>query len=117
MYSLRSLMIAVRRRRGVFLLVLGGLMMLCLAYCWTAPRQYEARSVVALRVQPASSLNLEGMEALSPASILSTPLQLETLVSELKGRTLGWRVITQMRLYSIEAFAPGFAARFAKFDP
>jgi polysaccharide export outer membrane protein len=73
--------------------------------------------VVALRVQPVSSLTLDAVEPLSPASILSTPLQLETLVSELKGRRLGWRVILGLRLYSSEAFAPGFAGRFSGFQP
>jgi len=117
MYSLRALMAVVGRRRRAFALVLGGLLLLCVLYCAAAPRQYEARSVVALRVQPASSLNIEGAEPLSPASILSTPLQLETLVNEMKGRSLGWRVITGLRLYSAEAFAPGFVGRFAGFDP
>ena len=116
-YSLRSLMEVVGRRRRAFWLVLGGLLLLCLVYCWIVPPQYEARGVVALRVQPASSLNLEGAEPLLPASILSTPLQLETLVNELKGRALAWRVITEMRLYAAESFAPGFGGRFPEFDP
>ena len=114
-YSLGTLAGLVRRRRWFFLGTIGGLLLLCLAYCVVAPNQYEARASVALRVQPVSSLNLDAAEPLSPASILSTPLQLETLVNELRGGQLAWRVITGLKLYESEAFVRGFAGRYPGF--
>ena len=97
--------------------MVGGLIVICLAYCLIAPNQYEASARVALRVQPTSSLTVEAAEAMIPASILSTPLQLETLVNVIRSQQLAWRVITQTKLYKSPAFVRDFAGRFPGFDP
>jgi polysaccharide export outer membrane protein len=93
-----------------------GLILLCLVYCWIAPNQYEATARVALRMQTASSVSLDTAESIAPASILSTPLQLETLVNVFRSERLAWSVITGMKLYESAAFSKDFATRFAGFD-
>jgi uncharacterized protein involved in exopolysaccharide biosynthesis/protein involved in polysaccharide export with SLBB domain len=115
-YSFRELARVVRRHCWFVLGTIGGLLALCVLYCLIAPNQYEATARVALRMQPTSSLTLEAAETLAPASILSTPLQLETLVNELRGEQLAWRVITELRLYQSSAFSRNFAGRFPGFD-
>ena len=115
-YSIRELVGVLRRRRDFFLSVVLGLATLCVIYCLVAPNQYEAEAKAALRMQPASSLTMDAAEAVAPASILSTPLQLETLVMELKSERLAWRVITGLRLYKSRAFVRNFAGRFPGFD-
>ena len=95
---------------------LGALLLLCLTYCVIAPNQYEATARVALRMQPVSSLSLEAAETLAPASILSTPLQLETLANVLRAEQLEWRVITSLKLYQSTAFVRNFSGRFPAFD-
>ncbi|MFC5864905.1 polysaccharide biosynthesis/export family protein [Acidicapsa dinghuensis] len=88
----------------------------CLLYCLIAPKKYDATAVVALRMQPASTLSVEGAETMASASILSTPLELETLVNVLRSEDLRWRVIRGERLYAAAGFDPAFVKRFPKFD-
>jgi polysaccharide export outer membrane protein len=95
----------------------GGLLLLCVAYCLAAPNQYEASARVALRMQPASSLTVDGTEAVAQASVLGTPLQLETLVNRLRAQELSWSVLTGLRLYEQAAFVRNFHKRFPAFDP
>lgn len=114
--SIPSLVAMVRRRRRFLLTTVAGLNLLCLLYCLVAPRQYEASARVALRMQPASSLAVDAAETIAPASILSTPLQLETLANVLRSERLAWRVITRLKLYDSRAFSKSFAARFRGFD-
>jgi polysaccharide export outer membrane protein len=113
--SLRELWEVVRRRRRLAGAVLGGLMLACLLYCLIAPNQYEATARVALRTTPDSSLNLEGQEAMVSASILSAPLQLETLAGELRSEQLAWRVIEELKLYQAPGFAGSFVEKFPGF--
>jgi polysaccharide export outer membrane protein len=101
------------RRRRLVASVVGGLLLLCLLYCLLAPNQYEASARVELRTSPASSLSLGGAEPLISASILSAPLQLETLSNAFRSDQLAWRVITELKLYQ----APGFMGRFAHSFP
>jgi len=116
-YGLRELAGMLWRRRGFVWGTMGGLLLLCVAYCLIAPNQYEASARVALRMQPTSSLTVDAVETMAPASILSTPLQLETLVNVLRSEQLAWRVITGLKLYQSSAFSRSFAVRFPGFDP
>jgi len=115
-HSVRDFVELWRRRRRFFLGTILGLNLLCLLYCLIAPRQYEASARVALRMQAVSSLNVDAAETIAPASILSTPLQLETLVNVLRSERLRWRVITGLRLYESKSFSRSFAGRFPGFD-
>ena len=115
-YSFYELMALCRRRRRFLLGTVGGLLLLCLLYCLIAPNQYEARAEIALRIQATSSLSVDAAETLAPASILSTPLQLETLVNVLRSERLEWRVITSLKLYEAKGFVRNFDARFPGFD-
>jgi len=116
-FSIREIFGIIHRRRWIFFATVGGLLLLCLLYCLLAPNQYEASAKVALRMQPASSLTLGAAETMAPASILSTPLQLETLANVLRSEQLAWRVITEMKLYDAAGFSRNFEARFPRFDP
>ena len=116
-YSFRELVYLLQRRRRFFAGTVTGLLLLCLLYCMIAPNQYEASARVALRMQPGSSLTLDATETMAPTSILSTPLQLETLVNLLRSERLAWQVITQLKLYQSAAFSRSFAGRFPNFDP
>ena len=111
--SLRELAAAVGRRRRLVALLWGGLLLLCLFYCLIAPNQYEATARVALRTSPASSLSMDGSSQVAAASILSAPLQQETVANFLRSDRLAWRVITDLKLYQ----APGFNGRFTKLFP
>jgi uncharacterized protein involved in exopolysaccharide biosynthesis len=111
--SLRELLAVVSRRRYLVASVEAGLLLLCLLYCLIAPNQYEASAKVALRTSPASALNMEASGPLATASILSAPLQQETLANFLRSDQLAWRVITDLKLYE----APGFNGRFARLFP
>jgi polysaccharide export outer membrane protein len=115
-YSIREFADILRRRRRLLLSVVIGLNALCLLYCLIAAKQYEASAKIALRIQPLSSLTVDAAETIAPASILSTPLQLETLASVLRSERLAWRVIAAQRLYASAAFSRKFAARFPAFD-
>lgn len=111
--SLRELVAAVSRRRQVVLAVEGGLLLLCFLYCMIAPRQYEASARVALRTAPASALSLEASGPLAAASILSAPLEQETLANFFRSDQLAWRAILDLKLYK----AAGFNGRFERMYP
>jgi len=111
--SLRELWEVLVRRRLLAGSVLGGLLLLCLLYCLVAPNQYEASAKVALRQAPASSLRLEAADPLATISLLSAPLQLETLADIFRSDRLAWRVITELKLYR----EPGFVRRFDRRFP
>jgi polysaccharide export outer membrane protein len=115
-YSLLDFLGMVRRRRWLLLAIVCGLLALCLAYCLMAPNQYEASAKVALRIQPATSLVLDSAESIAPASILSTPLQLETLANVFRSERLAWRVIGEQRLYDSQGFVRRFGERFPNFQ-
>jgi polysaccharide export outer membrane protein len=91
----------------------GGLLLACLLYCLIAPNQYEASARVALRTSPASSLSLDAVGPLAAASILSAPLQQETVASYLRSDQLAWKVIADLKLFD----AAGFNGRFARLFP
>ena len=116
-YSIHELVDMFRRRRGFLSATIGGLLLLCLLYCLIAPNQYEASARVALRLQPTSSLTLDAGETIAPASILSTPLQLETLADVLRSERLSWRVLTELKLYQSSSFNRRFPKKFPGFDP
>ncbi len=67
-------------------------------------------------MQATSSLTVDSAEAVAPASILSTPLQLETLVNVLRSDQLAWRVITGMKLYESGTFSRNFLEKYPGFD-
>jgi len=114
--SLRELwQVLVRRRRLLFSAV-GGLLLLCLLYCLIAPNQYEASASVAMRTSPTSPLSMETAPLVS-ASILSAPLQLETLANVFRSDQLAWRVIRDLQLYQAPGFKGRFAHRFPGFRP
>jgi polysaccharide export outer membrane protein len=104
----------VRRRRFVGSLV-GGLPLVCLLYCLIAPNQYEAVASVALRTSPASPLSLQAPEFFGSASILSAPVQQETLANVFRSDQLAWNVITGLKLYQAPGFMGNFANRFPDF--
>jgi len=115
--SLRVLWEVLVRRRRMVVAVEGGLLLLCLLYCLIAPNQYEASAKVALRTTPASTLNLEVAETLASASILSSPVQLETLANVFRSEQLAWRVIIELKLYQAPGFMGNFASHFPGFRP
>src|SRR5271157_2785791 len=104
--SLRELWEILVRRWRMVVSVVGGLLLLCLLYCLIAPNQYEASARVALRTSPASA-----------ASILSAPVELETLANVFRSDQLAWRVITELKLYQQPGFRGNFAGRFPDFRP
>jgi polysaccharide export outer membrane protein len=105
------------RRRVAAGAVLGGVLLVCLLYCLIAPNQYEARAQVALRQEPATALGLEAAEPMAAASVLSAPLQLETLASVLRSERLAWAVIVRLKLYTASGFCGRFAKKFPGFKP
>jgi polysaccharide export outer membrane protein len=111
--SLRELAAILYKRRYLFASCEGGLLLLCLAYCLITPKQYEASARVALRTSPASSLNIEAAGPLASASILSAPLQQETLANFFRSDQLAWGVIADLKLYE----AAGFKGRFSSLYP
>ena len=96
---------------------MGGLLLLCLLYCLIAPNEYEASAKVALRTAPASSLSLQAAEPFAAVSILSAPLQQETLANVFRSDQLAWRVISDMKLYREPAFMGRFQRKFPGFRP
>ena len=114
--SLRELWQVLVRRRRLLFSVVGGLLLLCLLYCLIAPNQYEASASVAMRTSPASPLSMETAPLVS-ASILSAPLQLETLANVFRSDQLAWRVIRDLQLYQAPGFKGRFASRFPGFRP
>jgi polysaccharide export outer membrane protein len=115
--TLRELWEVLLRRRRLIGSVVGGLLLACLLYCLIAPNQYEASGRVALRTQPASALSLEAPERFGPASILSAPVQQETLANVLRSDQLAWKVITGLKLYQAPGFRGRFAGKFPDFHP
>jgi len=115
--SLHEVWEVLVRRRRMAASVLGGLLLLCLLYCLIAPNQYEAQARVALRTSPASPLGLEAAEPAISASILSAPVQQETLANVFRSDQLAWRVITGLKLYQAPGFMGDFPQRFPGFDP
>jgi polysaccharide export outer membrane protein len=113
--SLRELWTVLVRRRRFVGSVMGGLLLLCLLYCLIAPNQYEASARVALSALPASALSLEAPEALGSASILSMPVQQETLANVFRSDQLAWKVITELKLYQAPGFKGHFDRRFPEF--
>lgn len=111
--SLRALGSTLLRRRVLFGSVWGGLLLACLLYCLIAPNQYQATAKIALRTTSDSALNLDASASAVSASLLSAPLQQETLAGELRSDQLAWQVIQQLQLYD----APGFAGRFRSRFP
>ena len=111
--SLRELWEVLVRRRRLVGWVVGGLLLACLLYCLIVPNQYEASARVALRTSPVSALSLEATEPFGSASILSAPVQQETLANVFRSDQLAWKVITGLKLYQ----APGFMGRFASKFP
>jgi polysaccharide export outer membrane protein len=112
------------RRRRLVGGVVGGLLLVCLLYCLIAPNQYEASASVALRTSPVSALSLEAAEPMVAASILSAPLQQETLANVFRSERLAWKVIVGLKLYQAPGFlgsAPwfmgSFPSRFPDFHP
>jgi polysaccharide biosynthesis/export protein len=115
--SLQTVFQTLASRRLMVASILGGLLLTCLLYCLIAPRQYEARARVALRTTPASSLSLDGQATAVSPSVLSAPVQLETLADVLRSDRLAWRVILSEKLYQSPAFFGRFSARFPGFRP
>ena len=112
--SWREVAAVVARNWRVALSIEGGLLLVCLAYCLVAPNQYEASAKVALRTAPTSMLSMEGSGA-QVASILSAPLQQETLANFLRSDRLAWRVILDLKLYQDAGFQSDLARRFPEF--
>ena len=120
--SLHELWQVLARQRLLVMSVVGGLLLACLAYCLVAPNQFEASAKVALRTAPASVLSLEAAEPLQAASILSAPVQLETLANVFRSDQLAWSVISSFKLYQAPGFMgsfarASFARRFPHFNP
>ena len=115
--SLRELWQVLVRRRSFVGSVLGGLLLLCLVYCLLAPNQYEASARVALRASPASTLSLGAAESFASASVLSSPVQQETLANVFRSDQLAWKVITGLKLYQTPGFSGRFQSRFPDFKP
>lgn len=115
--SLRALWeILVRRYKFVGSMV-GGLLLACLLYCLIAPNQYEATAKVMLRTSPASSLYLDPSQPTASASVLTGPLQQETLANVFRSDQLAWRVTTELKLYLVSAFMGDFSNRYPGFHP
>jgi len=113
--SIRELWEVLTRRRRLVVSMVGGLLMACLLYCLIAPNQYEASAKVAIRTSPSSTLSLKAAEPMIAASILSAPLQQETLANVFRSDQLAWKVITSLKLYQAPGFMGGFAGRFPDF--
>lgn len=116
--SLRDGCQTIWRHRRLIAIIEIALLLVCLLYCFFAPSQYEAKSRVELRTQPASSLNFEQPgDAFTSASVLSAPLSIETLASVLRSDQLAWRVIVELRLYQQDGFRGRFQKKFPNFNP
>jgi len=115
--TLSELWSVLVRRRRLMGWVVGGMLLACLLYCLIAPNQYEASAKVALRTSPVSALSLEAQEQFVAASILTAPVQQETLASVFRSNQLAWRVITGLKLYQAPGFMGRFASKFPDFHP
>lgn len=115
--SLRELCLVLVHRRSFVSSVVGGLLLLCLLYCLIAPNQDEACARVALSASQASTLSLGAPETLASASILSAPVQQETLANVFRSDQLAWKVIAGLKLYEAPGFRGRFQSRFPGFKP
>jgi len=115
--NLSELWSVLVRRRRLMGWVVGGMLLACLLYCLIAPNQYEASAKVGLRTSPASALGLEAQEQFVAASILTAPVQQETLASVFRSNQLAWKVITGLKLYQAPGFMGRFASKFPGFRP
>jgi polysaccharide export outer membrane protein len=113
--SIRELGEVLARRRRLVGSVVVGLLLACLLYCLIAPNQYEASARVELRATPISALSLGAPETFGAVSILSAPLQQETLANVFRSDQLAWKVITGLKLYQAPGFMGGFAGKFPDF--
>ena len=113
----RGLWRVLLRRRHFVGWVVGGLLLACLLYCLIAPNQYEAIARVALRTAPASLLSLEASEPVTAASILTAPVQQETLANVFRSDQLAWKVIIGLKLYQAPGFMGRSVNRFPDFHP
>lgn len=113
--SLRDIARVLLHRRRWVISIIGGLQLACLLYCAIAAKQYQAQARIELRTAPASTLTLRAADAPLSASILSAPVQLETVAGVFHGEKLEWRVIDSLKLYQQPAFAGNFARRFPGF--
>jgi len=111
--SLRAMAAVLARRWRPVAWIEGTLLAACLLYCLIAPNQYEARARVALRTAQASALTIDAAGPLAATSILSAPLQQETLANFLRSGQLAWKVIADLRLDR----AAGFNGRFVHLYP
>ena len=114
--SLRELWVVLVRRRRLAGSVVGGLLLLCLVYCLAAPKQYEASAKVELRTAPVSSIDLGPSEPSVSASILSAPIELETVADVFRSERLAWRVIGELRLLDAPGFRGDFGRRFPGYQ-
>ncbi|MFP5235625.1 MAG: polysaccharide biosynthesis/export family protein [Acidobacteriota bacterium] len=115
--SLRGLGRTLRRRWRTAAAVQGVLLTTCLIYWLAAPRQYESRAQLALRLAPASALHFDGNEGAYSGALASGQVQLETQANVLRSDELAWQVILGQKLYGQPAFAGDFASRFPGFNP
>jgi uncharacterized protein involved in exopolysaccharide biosynthesis/protein involved in polysaccharide export with SLBB domain len=115
--SLRATVQVILARRRFVLITIFGLLLLCLLYCLVAPNQYEARARVALRVEPATSLNLGSPDASPSISATMGMAEMETLANVFRSDQLAWSVILDRKLYSNSAFNGSFARKFPGFSP
>lgn len=115
--SLRTLLFIPRLNAKLFFSILAGLPLLTLLYCLIAPNQYDAKAKIALRVQTSAPMNLDGNEATPQLSVISAPLQMETLAGVFRSDQLALRVIHDLRLDREAAFMPDFSRRFPVFNP
>ncbi|UWZ82889.1 polysaccharide biosynthesis/export family protein [Occallatibacter riparius] len=99
----------------LFSSVLGSLLLLCLLYCLFAPKQYEAKTRLALRIGPVSALNLDTADTPHPNSLAAGEIQLETLANVLRSDELAWRVILEKKLYESPGFVGVLPPRFSPF--
>lgn len=93
------------------------LLLACILYCLLAPKQYDGRARVALRVAPATSLSLDGSGQTISGSFASGETQLETLADVFRSDQLAWSVISSEKLYEAPGFIGRFSRRFPGFDP
>jgi polysaccharide export outer membrane protein len=115
--SLRELRQLLARRWRLVVSIVGGSLLACLIYCLIAPNQYEAAASVALRTSAASPLSPEASGPLAAASILSAPLQQETLATVFRSDRLAWKVIIGLKLYQAPGFMGSFPSRFPLYHP
>jgi polysaccharide export outer membrane protein len=115
--SLSATVRVLLAHRRLFVSVVGGLLLVCLLYCLIAPKEYEAKARLALRIAPATTLNLNGTDGGYSGSFASGQTQLETLANVFRSDQLAWRIILEKKLYQAPGFLGRFAVRFPDFRP